>query len=107
MSYGRLTFKYERDSNYQLLDSVRQSLEKKFGEAIPIAPSEEFQLRIAGASERDIVHSGLEYTMERSAKRIMNVAESYNLGLDIRTAAYISAIEKIFNVYLEAGILFT
>ncbi|THD26039.1 Glutamate dehydrogenase [Fasciola hepatica] len=106
VSYGRLTFKYERDSNYQLLDSVRQSLEKKFGEAIPILPSEEFQQRISGASERDIVHSGLEYTMERSAKRIMSIADSYNLGLDLRTAAYISAIEKIFNVYLEAGILF-
>ncbi|KAF7259158.1 hypothetical protein EG68_03664 [Paragonimus skrjabini miyazakii] len=106
VSYGRLTFKYERDSNYYLLDSVRQSLEKKFGESIPMAPSEEFQSRIAGASERDIVHSGLEYTMERSAKRVMSIADTYNLGYDIRTAAYISAIEKIFNVYLEAGVIF-
>ncbi|CAI2737427.1 unnamed protein product, partial [Dicrocoelium dendriticum] len=86
--------------------SVRQSLEKKFGDTIPIAPSDEFQSRIAGASERDIVHSGLEYTMERSAKRIMNIAERYNLGYDLRTAAYASAIEKIFNVYLDAGVLF-
>lgn len=106
VSYGRLTFKYERDSNYYLLDSVRQSLERKFGHAIPIAPSDEFHSRISGASERDIVHSGLEYTMERSAKRIMGIADTYNLGLDIRTAAYISAIEKIFNVYLEAGVIF-
>ncbi|VDP56386.1 unnamed protein product, partial [Schistosoma margrebowiei] len=47
VSYGRLTFKYERDSNYQLLNSVQQSLEKKFADKIPITPSEDFQLRIA------------------------------------------------------------
>ncbi|VEL29335.1 unnamed protein product [Protopolystoma xenopodis] len=50
VSYGRLTFKYERDSNWQLLNSVRQSLEKKFGGEIPINPSDEFALRIAVSS---------------------------------------------------------
>ena len=38
---------------------------------------------------------------------IMHTAQSYDLGLDLRTAAYVNAVEKIFRVYNEAGLTFT
>ena len=109
VSYGRLTFKYERESNHHLLQSVQNSLEKRFGRVggpIPVDPSTEFEKRMSGASEKDIVHSGLDYAMERSAKSIMQTAISHELGLDIRTAAYINSVAKIFDTYRDAGMTF-
>lgn len=106
VSYGRLHFKYEKESNFQLLQSVEEALRNHFGKDIPVPPSERLQKRILSASEEDIVNSGLDYTMERSARAIMKTAEKYNLGLDLRTSAYINAIEKIFITYRDAGIAF-
>uniref|UniRef100_A0A663MME0 Uncharacterized protein n=1 Tax=Athene cunicularia TaxID=194338 RepID=A0A663MME0_ATHCN len=85
---------------------IQHSLEQWFGKSrgeIPIIPSPQFQAHVTGASEKDIVYSGLAYTMEQSAKQIMTVAARYNLGLDQRTAAYLCALEKVFTVYNEAG----
>lgn len=102
---------------------------------IPIEPSPEFMERIVSASEKDFVKSGLEHSFERSAKvrnttpteskqhehlrfarnehesnifqLIMKTAEQYNLGSDLRMAAYVQSIGKIFRVYNEAGLTFT
>merc|ERR1712122_6016 len=109
VSYGRLTFKYERESNYHLLQSVQNSLEKRFGRVggpIPVDPSEEFSAKMSGASEKDIVHSGLDYSMERTARNIMKTAIEFDLGLDLRTAAYINPVSKIFNTYRASGLAF-
>ena len=55
---------------------------------------------------QDIVHSGLDYSMERTARAIMHTAIRYDLGLDLRTAAYINSITKIFRTYVAAGLTY-
>ncbi|EZA50803.1 Glutamate dehydrogenase, mitochondrial [Ooceraea biroi] len=118
VSYGHLTFKYERESNYYLLGMLShikigtevEILERRFGRVggrIPVTPSEAFQKRISGASEKDIVHSGLDYTMERSAREhFIFIIHYYFIINSIITAAYVNSIEKIFTTYSEAGLAF-
>ncbi|KAG7190550.1 hypothetical protein KM043_006649 [Ampulex compressa] len=105
VSFGRLHFKYERETNYHLLDSVEQSLKEEI-KGVKIRPTEAFERRIAGATERDIVNSGLDHSMENAAYHIMLTAERHNLCLDVRRAAYCYAIDKIFKTYEEAGLAF-
>jgi glutamate dehydrogenase (NAD(P)+) len=52
------------------------------------SPGVQFDKRMSGASEKDIVHSGLDYSMERTAKNIMNTAIELNLGVDLRFRDY-------------------
>ncbi|VDM34963.1 unnamed protein product [Hydatigera taeniaeformis] len=106
VSFGKLYFKYEKDNHHHILNSVGQSLENAFGKKISIEPTEEFKERYAHISEEDVVRSGLHYSMERASNVIMDTCKCYNLGLDLRTAAYISAIEKIFYTYHGSGMTF-
>jgi len=105
VSYGRLTWQFTEDQNNAILDSVTDSLTAHSSafEGVKISPNPALQRKINGATEKDIVHSGLSFTMKRSGARIMDTAEDFDLGLDIRTAAYISSIGKVYQVYKEAG----
>ncbi|CAH0716631.1 unnamed protein product, partial [Brenthis ino] len=103
VSFGKLNIKFWRDSNTALLDSVEQSL-KKANICAKISPTPIFQSLMSGASEELIVNSGLEFTMENSCRNVKRSAMQHNLDLDLRTAAYITAIEKIFVTYDEHGL---
>jgi glutamate dehydrogenase (NAD(P)+) len=68
----------------------------------PCIDGDTFQTAIAGASEADLVNSGLEDTMMEAWQQIGEAAQRHQT--DPRTAAYIIAIEKIATSYLSRGI---
>ena len=57
-----------------------------------------------GADEIDLVYSGLEETMISSTKEIMDIWHTNPSIPDMRTAAYVSAINKVALSYIELGI---
>ncbi|XP_063708757.1 glutamate dehydrogenase, mitochondrial-like [Culicoides brevitarsis] len=103
ISYGKLTFKQEKDHAYEILKSVQDSI-RKSGTCVHVSPNEKLKEQLEHATEADIVRSGQESVMENAAIGIMTTANQYELCLDLRTAAYIYCVEKIFESYETAGL---
>ena len=58
----------------------------------------------AGGDEETVVKTGLESTMVKAYADIADTARRLNLGGDLRTAAFVSSIDKIATCYSESGI---
>jgi len=57
-----------------------------------------------GADEVDLVYSGLEETMSAATREIMEAWKADSTIPDMRTAAYVVAINKVGTSYAELGI---
>ncbi len=57
-----------------------------------------------GADELDLVRSGLDDTMRLAYQEIRATRDNYENISDLRTAAYVTSIEKISRSYLEIGV---
>jgi len=93
--FGRMEKRFDQSMIAKILHSVENLTEKK------IKP-EEFQKVAAGAGEEDLVNSGLEETMIEAYQQIRAIAKMHKV--DLRTAAFISAINKVAVSYMELGI---
>jgi glutamate dehydrogenase (NAD(P)+) len=87
--------RFEEASNERILRAVEQLTSRHF-------PHEIFEEVAAGAGEEDLVNSGLEDTMAAAYDEIRTIRLRHDT--DLRTAAFINAIEKVARAYLERGI---
>ena len=64
----------------------------------------EKEMILHGADEVDLVRSGLEETMITATREIMDCWQKNSSIPDMRTAAYVVAIDKVATSYAELGI---
>lgn len=93
--FGRMERRFEEKAYRQILQGVESLVGKKFTEA-------EFKKITHGADEKDLVDSGLEDTMITAYHEIKEIRDRHNI--DLRTAALVSAINKIGHSYKQLGI---
>ncbi len=97
VSFGRMDKRYDETANKNLVNLV----EKLTGVSLS---TEQRSLVIRGASELELVNSGLEETMIHSYHDIRHVKNNDNRINDLRTAAFVMAINKIAVSYMNMGI---
>ncbi|MBI3720278.1 MAG: Glu/Leu/Phe/Val dehydrogenase [Sphingobacteriales bacterium] len=95
--YGRMEKRFTENQNRQMLEQVEVSTGKKVTGKI----REEI---IHGPEEADLVYSGLEETMITATREIMDAWKANPDIPDMRTAAYVVAINKVGTSYAELGI---
>ena len=95
--YGRMEKRFTENLNGHILGQIEELSGKKVSD-------KERQFIMHGPEEQDLVHSGLEETMISATREIMAVWNANPAIPDMRTAAYISAINKVATSYAELGI---
>ncbi|HUF22511.1 MAG TPA: Glu/Leu/Phe/Val dehydrogenase [Vicinamibacterales bacterium] len=95
--YGRMERRLEESSERALL----RAIEKATGHAFS---AKETAKLVRGAEEQDIVNSGLEDTMIHAYNEIRDILKRDPKIGDLRTAAFVNAINKVARSYVELGV---
>jgi glutamate dehydrogenase (NAD(P)+) len=95
--YGRMEKRFTENMNSHILGQMEELSGKK------VSPKER-DFIMHGADEADLVYSGLEETMIAATREIMDAWKANPAVPDMRTAAYVVAINKVGTSYAELGI---
>lgn len=96
VAFGRMARRFESGVNHKLLAAVEQLTGKRLSDAEKAA--------FDGPDELALVNSGLEETMVNSYHEIRETRLRTPGKPDLRTAAFICAVDKIATTYGEMGI---
>lgn len=95
--YGRLEKRFTENQNKNILNQIEELTGKKVSSATKSVIEH-------GADEVDLVYSGLEETMITATREIIDCWHNNSTIPDMRTAAYVVAINKVATSYAELGI---
>ncbi|MCC5939534.1 MAG: Glu/Leu/Phe/Val dehydrogenase [Lunatimonas sp.] len=96
VSFGKLEKRYDMKKYDALLDSIENATGDRFTQG-------QRDIIVKGASERDLVVSGLEETMVTAYHEMNKTRKEKNIQ-SLRTAGFILALERIAVSYMDLGI---
>ncbi len=97
VAFGRMDKRYVENSMRNIVEAIETH------NGIPLS-HEQRKVIIKGASELELVNSGLEDTMVRAYHEIREVKLANSKIEGFRTAAFVTAIDKIATTYTNLGI---
>ncbi|MFK7978706.1 MAG: Glu/Leu/Phe/Val dehydrogenase, partial [Saprospiraceae bacterium] len=97
MRFGRMDKRFNQNTYLNLLSKVEEMTGKTVG-------TQEKIFLTRGGDEIDLVRSGLEETMITAYDQIREIMNKKKKVKDLRTAAFVSAIQKMGSDYLAMGI---
>ena len=97
VAFGRMDKRYDEKSNHNLINLM----EKMSGVSLS---AEQRSLVAKGATELELVNSGLEETMSHSYHDIRHTKLRNKKIKDLRTAAFVGSIDKVAISYMNMGI---
>lgn len=97
MRFGRIEKRFNQNTYQSLVGVIEKLTGKTIGE-------KERRFVTRGADEVDLVRSGLEETMVEAYNQIRVVSKRRKRIKDLRTAAFVSALNKVGSDYLNLGV---
>jgi glutamate dehydrogenase (NAD(P)+) len=95
--FGRLDRRLDEMRGVKIVELIEAMADKPVPEDLRVSLS-------YGANELDLVRSGLDDTMRQAYNQIREIFLERDNVPDLRTAAYVLAIEKIAASYIEMGV---